>query len=286
MPGSESHPAERHRIRKSGGMHRQGVLVAFGDEDEPPLPYRLPRQVQRIKHPALAIDRTGRRVDILGSLLPIRPPAGRKRHQPSLLVPDREDQPRPHLPVIRRHFRRSDPHPEKAVRLPQSLVFRHVRLQQGGEQTIGGANRPNGQLRIDNRQLVVTVFICRFVRGTGCPLSVRPFLLPFIIVYCPLPTVNRIPFRQFSHRFRKRTSLDLLHESEQVSAFAASETFEKLFSRMDVQRRMLVCMERTQADISRTAALQRHIGSHHFLDRGHPKDSLFQRIASHNNRFS
>ena len=71
-----------------------------------------------------------------------------------------------------------------------------------------------------------------------------------------------------------------------TTAFAASETFEKLFSRMDVQRRMFVCMERTQADISRTAALQRHIGSHHFLDRGHPKDSLFQRIASHNNRFS
>lgn len=44
-------------------------------------------------------------------------------------------------------------------------------------------------------------------------------------------------------------------------------------------------MERTQADIARTAALQRHIGGHHILDRGHPKESLFQRIASHNNRF-
>ena len=50
------------------------------------------------------------------------------------------------------------------------------------------------------------------------------------------------PFR----RFRKAATLHLLHESNHIPMFAAGITSERLFLRIDDQRRMMVVMERAK----------------------------------------
>mgnify|MGYP000270183672 CR=1 FL=1 len=64
-------------------------------------------------------------------------------------------------------------------RLEHCIPSPEIDMQRSDRTLHAGKIRNNGQLRIDNRQLVVTVFICRFVRGAGCPLSGRPLSVLF-----------------------------------------------------------------------------------------------------------
>ena len=75
----------------------------------------------------------------------------------------------------------------------------------------------------------------------------------------PLGQADAELLRQHLHRFREIDFLVQLEKLEHVAAGAAAEAVKKSFLRIDVKRRRLLRMKRTQPLVGRPRTLQRNI---------------------------
>ena len=127
------------------------------------------------------------------------------------------------------------------------------------------------------RLIKVCIFLKPF-RRLGMKLeqsSARLMLSILVRSRAFLDDWNAYTRRQFSHRRRKIGVLVFHHEPKNASADPAAKTMKRLALRIDVKRRRLFLMERTERLEIYAGTFQRKIRADHLDDVVRPRDLLY-----------